>query len=690
MATQQSAADVQLVQSLKSLLLGCIGWDNDELAENRKDAFNYYFQRARGDEVVGRSNVVTGDLSSMVEGNLAQMADALTGKRVAEFCAYSAEDEEQAQLESDCVTDMVFNQENGFIEVLTSIKDAALLRNSIIKVYVDRRRYRRHLRRTNVTQDALAELLETFKQTGRVEVHKYDPDTLELSATVVKETSQFRVVCVAPENFLRPRDWDRQDLQGIPFCAERHVDTRGDLIAMGFKRSIVESLPKYAPTNTQTGTERRPRNVGSPAPAFAMDTSQELVEWYECYTHMGTEDGTSELRRLCMSGAYLLEDEPDDHIPYATGVLLLNPHTWIGISLFDKLKSVQDITTGLTRALLDNIAATNKNRTAHLDGVVEENDLTDGRINNSIRVNPEGVGDVRAAITAFQIPDTSANILQNLAHMRSVRAEQGGAALDMATGQMQLNDRLGSQGLDRAYSVMESLAALMTKIFAHTMIRNLYLVAHEVLRTQWQKPIAFKRNKEWVTAEPSRWPVRTSLRVNLGASLGERQRMALVLEKLMDKQAGLAQQGMEDILVNAEQFYRALMDWLRVNDVAVPELYEVDPRTPQAKAAMRRRAEQTQRSQQEQKALMNQAIGLEQLRTAMEKYRTDAELQFKYWQECMQIQIEEAKLTVQGVSDARKAFAQATALRNKTDDDDTGKDTGGEGAQGESAAVADV
>ncbi len=56
----------------------------------------------------------------------------------------------------------------------------------------------------------------------------------------------------------------------------------------------------------------------------------------------------------------------------------------------------------MTRALMDNLNATNKSRTAFsFDELVEADDLTDGRINGNIRVKPGVVPDVRMAVTAF-------------------------------------------------------------------------------------------------------------------------------------------------------------------------------------------------------------------------------------------------------------------------------------------------
>src|SRR5688500_14381478 len=164
----------ELTQNLKRMLVHCIGFDGDELAKSRKDSYDYYFQRPRGDEVVGRSSIVTGDLSAMTEGNLALMTEPLLDKRIAEFCAYDAADEEQANLESDCVQVMLFKRQNGFIELTSAIKDALQLRNAVIKIYVDTRTHKKNITRANVDPMIIHEVLDKI---GQVDVHSYDPKT---------------------------------------------------------------------------------------------------------------------------------------------------------------------------------------------------------------------------------------------------------------------------------------------------------------------------------------------------------------------------------------------------------------------------------------------------------------------------------------------------------------------------------
>lgn len=662
---------------IKELLKNCVGYDGDELQTSRKQAYDYYFQRPRGDELPGRSEIVSGDLSSMVEGNLAEMIEPLSNKRIAEFCAYDAGDVEQAACESDCVHEMLFKRQNGFIELTCAIKDAMMLRNGVVKVYVDERTFKQRFTRENVDPLIVTDVLD---QLGDVDVHQFVPDpdsdtgTGKLSATVKKMVRKFRVEALAPENFLYPKDWHKQDLDGIPFCAERHVETRSALIERGFDKKKVDRIRKYGAISNTTQDARLPRNI-STNNLMSLDNSQELVEWYECYVRLDDGTGASQLHCISISDKDILDDEDDvSLVCYATGVAIINPHTFMGISLHDKLKSTQDSTTALTRALMDNLNATNKNRTAHFDDIVEEDDLTDGRVNGSIRVKPGVVPDVRMAVAAFSVQDTSANILANLQYMRSVRSEMGGAAVDLATGQMQLNDRLGSMGLDRAYSVMERHAAFMTRIIANTLVRSMYLIAHEVLRTQWEGVISFQRGKDWIQQEPSKWRTREELLVNLGSPQGERARQAAVYEKLMEKQVGLAANGMEDILVNADGYYAAAIDWLRVNDIPNPERYLLNPKDPRSQQAFKMRALSRQQQQKKQDALMAKAVGLEQLRVALTKYTTDVDTQFKYYNAVLNAQIEEAKLTVSGVIDYLKTKASAVAAFMKGKKDDTGSE----------------
>lgn len=649
---------------IKTQLLNCEGFDGDSISRDRETALNYYFQRARGDEVVGRSAVVSGDVSAMIEATVAQWMEAFSSDRICDFDPLDSEDENQAQLESEAVQYFVMGRENGFLELLSACKEAALLRNGVIKIDAEDKTVRTTKRLANVQPAALAELI-----TGDdVVKHDYNEDTLELQITVETTRREFQMHSVSLENFLYHSEWTHPTLEGIPVCAERHMEPRADVLAQfPKKKTIINGLTAHKHDLKAEGNARNPRNVKKPS--TPVDSSQEMIEWYEVYIQMDGGNGISELHRVCLSyvDCEILEDIPVPFCRLAAGTAILNPHRFTGISLFDKLKQNQDIRTALRRALLDNINATTKNRLAVFDGLVNQDDLNDGRVNNQVRVKPT-VQDIRQAVMPLVVPDTSANILQNLESTARERSEMGGAALDMQSAQMQIGgDRMGSQGLEKAYSVAEQLSAAMMKTIAATLIRDVFLLAHRTLREYFDEPVPIKRNGKWTYVTPSEWPERHNLTVKPGMSPGERSRRVTALSEVINAQMMLADKGMDKVLVDLDGFNRALLDWARLSEVQNPEQYFIDPESDRSKAALENKGKQAEQLDMQKKALMQQAFGLEQMRLSFEKYRTDAELQFKYFAEVLGVEVEEAKMVSDATIDIAKARREANAQTGSRD-----------------------
>jgi len=101
---------------------------------------------------------------------------------------------------------------------------------------------------------------------------------------------------------------------------------------------------------------------------------------------------------------------------------------------------------------------------------------------------------------------------------------------------------------------------------------------------------------------------------------------------------------MDEVLVDLKGFYRAMMDRDRLSDLSHPEQYYVDPESEQAQKALQLKTQAAQVAQQKREALMTQAVGLEQLGKALEKYVADQRTQFDYWNAILHSEIEEAKI----------------------------------------------
>lgn len=643
----------ELGTKIAAWLHECAGFDGDAIAQDRVKAINYYLQRERGDEQAGRSRVVSGDLSAMVEANLAQMLESFSGPDLAEFTATGESDDDQAALESAVVTDMIMNRNNGYFELGSAIKDGLLLRNGWVYIDVEETPITETLELENATGEAIAEL--SSNTALDVKVLEFDEKAATATVRVTQIFRKFLFQAEDPANVLYPKNYNSIDVQEIPFIARRHLETRDKLIRRGFPKTKVRRLKAYDQDSKIDSMARDVRqDVATETP---VDESQERIEWFECYVLVDSGDGTSERRRIAVAGVNkdaILENVPVTLVPLATGTPFINPHRLTGLSLFDKLRQGQDINTSLSRALLDNVNAVIKNRTAYLDGKVNVEDLEDGRPNGNIRVRAS-VGDVRSAITPFVQPDISAGILQNLNYQRQVRSEMGGASLELATGQMQMSGgRIGSQGVDRAFSVMEQLAAHMTKNMAQTLIRNAWLLSHAMIRQFFDEPVEIKREGRWRSAVPSTWPTRFAVNVRVGMSPNERARKVATMKTIIDSQIGLAREGMSGQLVDAERFYKAVTDYARYADIPNPEQYYIDPQSDGAKQAAASQAQKAEEEKAASRALMSQAVGLEQLRAAMEKYKTDIEYQFKYWAETLKAEIAEANIVGNATADLIK------------------------------------
>jgi hypothetical protein len=641
--------EATLIQSLKSQLLHCAGWDGDQISQDRELALNYYFQRPRGDEVEGRAQVVSGDVSAMVEATVAQMMEAFSSDRICEFDPLDSDDEDQAQLESDAVQYYVMKRENGFLQMTMAIKEALLQRNGVIKIEAVDKTERKTRRLGNVEPAALAELISG----DEVVAHDYDDDTGELSVTVKQTSRDFVMTSESLENFLYFEAWHMPTLTGIPICALRHMDTRADLVALGYDNAKVKLLTEAVPDTKVESTARNPsRQSGT---ATALDASQQLIEWYECYVRVEAADGADELRRIALhyTDGVILENIAVSNIRVVSGTCILNPHRFTGISLWDKLRQNQDIRTGLRRALLDNVTAVNKSRLAVLDGPVNVDDVTDGRINNVVRVKNQ-LPDVRAAVMPIVVQDTSQGILANLESSARERSEMGGAALDMQQANVQMGDRMGSQGLDRAYSVAEQLSAAMMKTISATLIRDVFLLAHATLRENFDEALPIKRNGKWTHVKPSQWPERRSVTVKPGMSAGERSRRAGSLGQVIDAQMMLADKGMDEVLVNLGGFNRALLDWARLMEVQNPEQYFLDPESKESQEALAKNNEARQAESMQRKTLMQQAFSLEQLRVALGKYDGDADRTLEYFKAVLDSEVEEAKIVGSATTDLVK------------------------------------
>jgi hypothetical protein len=623
------------------------GYEGSALADSRVKAWDYYLQRPRGDEVEGRSPVVSGDVSAMVESTTSQVTEALATDRLAEFEADNEADEFQAQLEGATVSQLVMSGK-GWYRMASAVKNALLLRMGIMAASVATCEETNIQAIENVDPIAKAGL----ELTGQ-KIVDYDEATRTAKIEQVSKYQRLDIRCVNPENFLFMQ-WPLDDFENIPACAERFVTTRQYLIdEENISEDVVDGLAATAQPYKSDAQAHSQRSAQiQPA---SVSRRQQLVEWFAMfYLYNGKR-----YRAVCCAGKVLDEATVSNRPPYAVGVPFINPGRMDGFSVYDKLKSNQDITTALNRMLNDNANAVTMNRLAVLENAANNDQLTDQDPSGVLQIKRSVAGgDIRNAVLPIQTMDLTAGLVTALQYQKGVRSEMAGASLDVGTGQVQLPDRMGSMGLDRAYSASEQLSSLILKTFAQTLVKDLWLLVHDLLRTEWTGPLPVKIDGRWNHPEPGKWPKRRGVFVKPGMSPGERSRRSQALGNLIALQTQLAQAGMEDILVDSERYYRTVCDWGRLNDIPRPEQYLIDPTSKTAQAAMLRKAQAAQASAQAAEKLQQMALALEQMGKAIDKYGIDVKAAVDKYKIDSDQEGKEAELTVDLVKSREQAASK--------------------------------
>ncbi len=654
--------DEEIIVIVNCEIADSVGYQDDELVRNRTEALDYYYGRPRGDDVEGNSKVQSPDLANMVEAVMSNIMPAFAGDTLVMFEADGQDDVRQALVESEVVNNQIMERNRGYVQISEAIKDCLLLRNGLLKcdVIETEESFSQEYSGIDDVTLALALMEQRENESKELSTAKENKDgSIDATITTVRISRELSVVSVDPTNFIVNTNHDSIFLGDARFQAERDYPTRTDLINEGFKKSVVELLPSYVTETQLDKIARRQSEDELDQAGSQIDESMEAVERYTSFLRVDRDqDGVAELHRLVSVGNTLLEDDLVDFSVYVSGSAFINPHQYDSLSLFDKLKNIQDIKTKTLRQWLDNLDANNHLTTVIVDGAVNIEDAKSTRPGKLIRARSPD------AIREMPIADLGSSSRSLLEYADQIRSESGGASLDLQAAGLQLAGET-AHGVERQMGSKEQLAAMMCRNIAETLIRSLFLLVHMTMRTKLPGGIDVRIGNEFVTVNPNEWVERTRVNVKAGLSIQERAAKKLVLEQIVAKQTELFQSGLDGTLVSMQNYHNALTDWMRASMVDSPERYFLDPMSKESKAAADSKTQQRQQAKQDQEKQQHMLFGvqnqLEQMQIKLNKYEFDNELRFKYWKESEANKLDEGKAIASGAVEIEKLDAQQGA-----------------------------
>lgn len=610
-----------------------LGAHDSDLSNERSTAMDHYHGRPYGNEVEGRSAVVSKDLSETVDWAMPAIMRVFTQSgNIAEFDPVGPEDEDLARQESDYVNQVIMRDNNGFILLHDAVKDALLLKNGYVKHY--------WLETEKVTTeeyeglglDDLTKLFSDLQSDGaEVEVVGQEERLIDIGGMIVpafdvelrikRKVGKCIVEAVPPEE-LRVSKRCRGSLQDSPFTEHVTRKTRSGLIEMGMPRDFVDNLPAWNGTDNDSEVLARD-SVSDETDDIVQsitDRAMDEIEYCEAYLRVDVDgDGVAELRKVVTVGNKIPPghewNEPIDAVPVSGFVPKRVPHRHVGESLDDELSDLQEIKTTLYRQLLDNVYLTNNNQ-----WVVNE------RVNlaDFMQSIPGGVKRVRGMdpVSGSYEPVMSTpivgQIIPVLDMVESVKESRTGinkttTGLDPDTLRQSTKGAF-LENMNRASQKIE----MITRMLAETGVKEMVLQVHSILMKHQDKARVVNLRGKWIPVNPQEWRERTDLTVRVGLGTGneeEKREKLLMLAGLQEKL------GVSFGMVGPKQAYAMFGDIVETLGFQIPEKYAMSPDSPEYQQAM-----------QQKKGAVNQLAEAEQVKgqfamqTAQMKAQFDAQV----------------------------------------------------------------
>ena len=123
--------DELLLSAIESAEESSYGLDNDELSSERTRAIDYYLGRPMGNEIDGRSQVISRDVSDTIEWIKPSLLRIFTsGTEICRFEPVGPEDMQSAEQESDYINYVIQQKNNWFAVCYEWFTDALLTKNA--------------------------------------------------------------------------------------------------------------------------------------------------------------------------------------------------------------------------------------------------------------------------------------------------------------------------------------------------------------------------------------------------------------------------------------------------------------------------------------------------------------------------------------------------------------------------------
>lgn len=516
-----------------------------------------------------QSSVVSTDIQDVVEADMPSLARVFLGS--GDVITFQANTDNEADLKeaeekSKYVNWLVRSQPDSFQIIHNWLKDAEIQKNGVVKYFLEECKEVEEVEYSNLDAMEIDEVIESLKGSKvdkvKVEVSEQleneETETFDIKFRVTRESEKIRIINIPPESFLITKN--ATSIDDANLVGDRVKKTRGELLAEGFKRDIIDLLPTIE-NDTQQSNIKQTRfydqsgSVGDNQSSLN-DWANEQVEISDLYCKIDFDgDGIAERRHIMMSDNVILVNECFNHVPYASLSAILMPHKAIGRSRAEITYQTQLKKTALERGMMDNIYMVNNPRNVvHPD--IDLDDLLTVRVNGIVRMDEDTNILPGQGVFPLQIPYIGDKTLMTLQYVDQTRAQTTGSLM---ANQGLDADTISKETATRFNGVKDNSDAkieLIARNYAETGFRKLFEGIAWIASRYQNSEQEFRVLGKAMTVKPSSWKYNHHITTNVGLGAGNNEKLIESLQGIYQIQSQEQAQG--SILVDNKDKYNTL------------------------------------------------------------------------------------------------------------------------------------
>ncbi len=565
---------------------------SSKLSSERDDALMYYMGDMSKDlpSSEGRSQAVSTDVADTIEGLMPQLMEVFAGSEdVVEFNPVGPEDVEAARQETDYINHVFMNQNPGFLVLYSFIKDALLSKVGVVKVWWEEREEEENETYYGLTDDQFAIIASDpeVEITAHSENPSTDPQIPTKSlhdVTVTKNTKigEMKVLGVPPEEFGIEKT--ARSIKTCNYCFHKVLKTQSELVAQGYDRAQIATLPTYDNISNQEEINRDSVDESQQGAGDDLNRDTRQIEVTEHYVRMDYKgEGKTCLYRVTTGGEgdeILKRDGEDDiiefdQIPFAAMTPVIVTHRFFGRSIADLVKDIQKIKSALLRAMLDNAYLANNPRVEVAEAFASENTLDDllvSRQGGIVRTKQPG------GLQWQQVPTIGNHVYPLLEYMDMQREMRTGVTRQGQGIDAEALQDQSATAVSQLFTMSQARMRLIARVFAETGIKDLFTLMHAMVRKHGQQQQTFRLVNKWVTVDPRDWRKRSDMTINVGLGYGSKAEKLAVMNIIAMYQEKALAAGLTN-LVSVQNLYNTAKDLTMLAGKKNTDSYFTDPAT---------------------------------------------------------------------------------------------------------------